>query len=156
MAEGGTSSRSVGASSQRTAAKEALLKEGRVAAEQSEMNALQDLSRAQNGLANAPALTPTQAVDFNGAPVFKETGEEVTVEDMGRVFQSPPEEIVLYIFKKDKQPYSVEEIRMWQQSHGINLPAIVAEETDGDLPDRREVESNRAVMLNHRSEPMST
>ncbi len=98
---------------------------------------------------------PTQAVDFNGSLVYKETGEEVTVEEMARVFQSTPEEIVLYIFKKDKMPYSVEEIKMWQESHGIKTSASVVEQVAEEVPERQDSEVPRAATLNHRSEPMS-
>ena len=105
---------------------------------------------------SSPEMTPTQAVDFNGAFVSKETGEEVTVEEMSQVLKNPPEEIVMYIFKKDKQPYTVEDIKQWQQSHRIQIPETVVEERADEVPERQDIEASRAATRNHRSEPMST
>ena len=149
VAEAGNSLRTTNTVTQRNAAKEALLKERRSS---EEGEAQEEVTPEPSG--SDQVISQTQAVDFNGNIVYKETGEAVSIEDLGRVLRNPPELISMYIFKKEGQPFTLEEIQSWQEAQGIQASEMVAHGQSMDVAERQGLDNGRAATLNHRSEPM--
>ncbi len=155
VADAGNSSRTTNTVTQRNAAKEALLKERRSS---EEGDTHEEVTPEPAG--SDPSISQTQAVDLSGNFVYKETGEAVSIEDLDRVLRNPPELISMYIFKKESQPFTLEEIQCWQEAHGIQASEIAAgyidqwQKQSNEVVERQGLDNGRAATLNHRSEPM--
>ncbi len=149
VAEAGNSLRTTNTLKQRNAAKEALLKERRAV----EDGDAQDQVKPEL-VGSDPAMSQTQALDLNGNVVYKETGEAISMEDLGRVLRNPPEMVATYIFKKEGQPFTLEEIQGWQEAHGIQDSEMEAHAQSKEVAEGQGLDASRAATLNHRIEPM--
>ena len=149
VAEAGNSSRTTNTLMQRNAAKEALLRERRSV----EDGDVQEEATPEP-VGSDPVSSQTQAVNFNENVVYKETGEAGSIEELCRVIRNPPEMVVTYIFKKEGQPFTLEEIQGWQEAHGIQASEMEAHGQSKEVAERQCLDAGRAATLNHRSEPM--